>query len=389
MSMKLFFSVGEPSGDVHAAHLVAELRTRMPRADVTGYGGPRMEKVGCRLDFRMTDLAVMGIRAVVPHLWRFYRLAKNARRIFRDRRPDAVVLVDFPGFNWWIARYAHAEGIPVFYYLPPQIWAWGSYRVARMQKHVDHVLCCFPFERQWYADRGVAAEFVGHPVFDEIAGHPYDEAFQVTQRSRPGKIVGILPGSRDREVRDNFPIQLEVVAELFRRNPHVRCLVANYKQSQRQFCEQLAKSRQSLPPIEYHVGRTADIIQAADVCAMVSGSVSLEMLAHATPAVVLYRSSWSIAWFCRHVIECSYISLPNLFAGRMLLPEYYIVGPTQTYVRQIVDQLAWWLEDESEWTRRKRQLEELRDQVCIRGAIARAADSILGKLLAQSNGVAA
>ena len=122
--MRVFFSVGEPSGDQHAAHLIAELRRRVPGVEAVGFGGPLMEQAGARLLFRMTDLAVMGIFRVIPMLLTFWRLHRQAKRSFDESRPDAVVLVDFPGFNWHVARAAKKRGIPVFYYMPPQLWAW-------------------------------------------------------------------------------------------------------------------------------------------------------------------------------------------------------------------------------------------------------------------------
>src|SRR5579872_2182624 len=128
--MHIFFSVGEPSGDLHAAKLAAELKQRVPGLECSGFGGPLMEAAGCRLIYRLTDLAVMGILPVIPLLFKFLRLIWQARRSFQEQRPDAVVLVDFPGFNWWIARSAKKLGIPVIYYLPPQLWAWAPWRVA-------------------------------------------------------------------------------------------------------------------------------------------------------------------------------------------------------------------------------------------------------------------
>ena len=173
--MHIFFSVGEPSGDQHAAHLIEELRRRQPGVRVTGYGGPLMERAGYESHFRLTDIAVMGFFRVLPLLWTFARLVWRAERFFREDRPDAVVVVDCPGFNWWIARKAKKAGIPVFYYMPPQLWAWASWRIRRVRKFVDHVLCALPFEYEWYKSRGVRAHFVGHPFFDEVAEYPLDK----------------------------------------------------------------------------------------------------------------------------------------------------------------------------------------------------------------------
>ena len=143
--MRIFFSVGEPSGDQHAAHLIQELRARRGDVEFCGFGGPHMEEVGCEIDFRLTDLAVMGIFAILPMLKKFWNVYQQAKQIFAERKPDAVVLVDFPGFNWWVARAAKREGIPVFYYLPPQLWAWAPWRIRRVRRLIDHVMSGLPF----------------------------------------------------------------------------------------------------------------------------------------------------------------------------------------------------------------------------------------------------
>ena len=144
--MQIFFSVGEPSGDLHGANLINALRQRRPDCRFVGFGGPRMAAAGCQLHADLTQLAVMWFARALLSLHRFLGLLWTADRYFRTERPDAVVLIDYPGFNWWVARRAKARGIPVIYYGTPQLWAWASYRVRRMRRYVDHVLCKLPFQ---------------------------------------------------------------------------------------------------------------------------------------------------------------------------------------------------------------------------------------------------
>ena len=181
--MKVFFSVGEPSGDLHGANLIRELRRHHPDCEFVGYGGPRMAAAGCHLHEDLTRLAVMWFARVLVNLHKFWALASRADRYFRHHRPDAVVLIDYPGFNWWIARRAKAHGIPVFYYGAPQLWAWAGWRIKKMRRYVDHGLCTLPFEETWYRDRGCNATFVGHPYFDQLRREAFDEKFLARLRA--------------------------------------------------------------------------------------------------------------------------------------------------------------------------------------------------------------
>jgi lipid-A-disaccharide synthase len=152
--MHLFFSAGEPSGDLHGANSIRELRKLDPGVVASGFGGERMRAAGCQLVYPLCDMAVMGLGPVLRSLPRFVGLLRTADQFFGAQRPDAVVLIDYPGFNWWVARKARAHGIPVFYFVPPQIWGWASWRVRKMRRLVDQVLCTLPFEEEWYRARG-------------------------------------------------------------------------------------------------------------------------------------------------------------------------------------------------------------------------------------------
>lgn len=380
--MEIFFSVGEPSGDQHAAHLIRELQSRSPDIRCTGLGGPQMQAAGCRLEYRLTDLAVMGFFRILPMLAEFRRVLKQADRYFAERKPDAVVLVDFPGFNWWVARRAKAAGIPVFYYVPPQIWAWASWRVERVRKFVDRVLCSLPFEPDWYAERGIDVDYVGHPFFDEVAEKALDEDFCTKQRQAGTRIVAILPGSRGHEVHQNFPDMLHLMGRWRQRHPAVRFLVANYKESHRDLCIELTRQFGKSLPIEFHVNRTSEIIELAKCCLMVSGSVSLELLARSTPAVVTYRCSAVTAWLAKRLVSVKYISLPNLFVDREVFPEFYHVGRSDAKLREIETIVSNWIDEPALLDRKRRELEAMQSRFALRGATRKAADCILTRLAA-------
>ena len=385
--MRLFFSVGEPSGDQHAAHLVEELRRRVPNLEVAGFGGPLMRQTGVDLLYPLTELAVMGILQVLPLIQKFRKLVRQAEAYFDQQTQsgqpvDAVVLVDFPGFNWWIARAAKRRGIPVFYYCPPQLWAWASWRIHKMRRNVDHVLCCHPFEVDWYLQRKMPAEYVGHPFYDEIAEKTLDAEFlRRHQSSSPDTLtMAVLPGSRNGEIRHNWPIQVAVMRRLAETRKNLRFLVACYREHQRDTCADYLKSQNLNLPLELHVGKTSEILELSDLCHMVSGSVSLEVMSRGKPTVVLYHVDRLFAFLAKVLVRCRWMSLPNLIAERTLMPEFPLYGNSQRGIDQMAELLGKWIDDPAELHRKTEEMRELKRRVAVTGGIARAADALLSHL---------
>lgn len=378
--MHVFFSVGEPSGDQHAAHLIRELLRRKPSLRVSGFGGPAMDRAGCRLLFPLTTMAVMGFFAVIPLIRKFYDLVKQAEAYFQQNKPDLVVLVDFPGFNWWIAKKAKAAGIPVIYYMPPQLWAWAPWRIKRVRKYVDLVLSGLEFETQWYAERGIPVMYVGHPFFDEVAERHLDEPFCREWQSEDSRTVAILPGSRRSEILRCWPLLLNIIQKLHTRFPNVNFLVANYKEAQRQYCAAEYEKSQHPLPISFFVGKTPEIIEVANCAVMVSGSVSLEMVARRTPFVALYRSSWATYFLGCILITCKYWSLPNLMANRIIMPERFSVGNPQPVVETVVNDISEWLANPESLEAATEELDRLRSRIHSTGATRRTAEVVLGYL---------
>ncbi len=379
--MHLFFSVGEPSGDQHTAHLIDALKADYPDLRCTGFGGPQMEAAGCRLLGRLTDLAVMGVGSVLPRLADFHTHLRRARGFLSRERPDAVVLVDFPGFNWWVARAAKAAGIPVLYWLPPQLWAWAPWRIAKMRRFVDHVLCALPFEHEWYADRGMPAQYVGHPFFDEVLKKPLDERFLADWQNDNAATVALLPGSRDQEVSSNWPVLRGAAARLARKHPEVRFAVACFRPRHADFCRQDLQGESALRDrVQPFVGRTSELISAADCTLTVSGSVSLELLARETPTVIVYRAGPLMWLLGKLLIRCRWITLPNLIAGETVMPEFPFTGPCEPIVEQVSAILDQWLSDAGERDRVRQRLSQLRQQTAVGGALERTAQAILAHL---------
>jgi lipid-A-disaccharide synthase len=390
----IFFSVGEPSGDEHAAHLIRELRRQCPGLKAVGYGGPRMAEAGCELHTDLTRLAVMWILHALVNLSKFLELARRADRYFRQSRPDAVVLVDYPGFNWWIARRAKRHGIPVFYYSPPQVWAWARWRVHKMRRLVEHVLSGLPFEVAWLRARGVQATYVGHPFFDDSDAETLDEGFLAREQANPRRLVTILPGSRTQEVASNLPWLLKAAARIHEAAPEVRFAIAGYKPHQAEMARRMLVGIQL--PIEVHAGRTPELIRAAHACIAVSGSVSLELLEQQKPTVVLYQITRFANMLRKVFLRVKYITLVNLLAAENIADEdlkpYDPAQPDAENVpfpeyltavdksQQIAAHVIEWLRDDAAYRRRVDQLAALSAKVGQSGAAKKAASYILAEL---------
>lgn len=370
--MHIFISAGEPSGDVHGASLIRELRARRPDVEIVGFGGDRMQAEGAKLLFPLVQLAVMWFARVIANITTFLSLLSRADRYFRHHRPDAVVLIDYPGFNWWIARRAKFHGIPVYYFVPPQLWAWAGWRVEKMRRFVDHVLCTLPFEKTWYAERGVEAEHVGHPFFDELLHQKLDAAFVEEQRRTGDEIVALLPGSRDQEIERNLSTLIGAAEHVHAARPGTRFLVACYKPRQQSVIDAALRKHPGLS-IETHVGRTPEILEVSKACVAVSGSVSLEILYRRKPAAIVYRIGKYPLWLGRKFMTTRFICLVNLLAGRELYPEFLT---DRNEGKAIAEHLLSWLGDDIAYGRLVSELTALRETVARPGACARAAEAI-------------
>jgi lipid-A-disaccharide synthase len=394
--MRVFISAGEPSGDHHAALLVRSLRETRPDVECVGLGGPQMAAAGCRLVTDLTRLAVMWFLRVIFSIHRFVEIARRAEREFLDRRPDVCVLVDFPGFHWWLAWRAKRHGIPVVFYCPPQIWAWASWRIGKMRRLVDHVLAALPFEHDWFVAQGVRSTLVGHPFFDELQPPAARGDVGTAGRGRP--LVLLLPGSRGQEIEANLASMVRAGLAVRAEVPDARFVIAAlHDRHARRIRELLAANGTADGlDVELAVGRTRGLIAEATAAIAVSGSVSLELLAARVPTVIVYRISGLAyvvqSWF-RHA---RFITLVNLLAcpepvgpvRPVFLPPRQVppADPAAVYPEYLAVQdpaeraaahLVAWLRDESARRQVLDRLESIAAQVARGGSAARAAAHVL------------
>jgi lipid-A-disaccharide synthase len=374
--MRLFIVAGEASGDLHAAGLARALRARRPDLALSGLGGQKMRDAGVVIVEDITAQAAVGFVEVVGVLGYFWKLFQRTKKLLAETRPDAVILTDFPEFNLRLASEARELGLKVVYFISPQIWAWRQGRVKVVRRAVDRMLCLFGFEEEWYRERGVQAVHIGHPILDQI-GKCEDRAVARSSLGLPaeGPLFGLFPGSRRKEFRYNFPIMAETASLLAREVPGAAFATGCAPRITAEMVAPFeASTGLALRPI---AGRTIEAMGACDVALVASGTATLECAVAGTPQCVVYDMSLASLLIAR-VLGGSreHYSLPNIVAGRTIVPEFY--GPAAK-PRAIADAAKRWLEPQ-ERERGERDMDEMRAKLGRPGALDRAADEILAFL---------
>ena len=312
---------GEASGDLHGAALCQALRERAPGARLFGMGGARMAAAGMEVVEDVTARAIVGGTEAVAGVFPLYRTYRRLRaRLGGAERPHALVLIDFPEFNLRLARAARRCGVPVVYFIPPQIWAWRGWRVRAMRRRLSLVLAVFPFELPFYRRARVPVEYVGHPLIDALATVPArGEARVRLGIAADEHVIGLLPGSRHGEVERLLPIMREAVARVAARRPSARFVLALAPTVDAAFVSRhLDGASVTVVRDDVH-----DVIRASDVVLATSGTVTLEAALLGAPMVVCYRVSRLSALMIRSLIRVPWMSLPNLLLGRPVVTELF------------------------------------------------------------------
>ncbi len=322
---KIFLSAGEASGEHYGTLLIAALRKLVPEADFFGLGGRRMEALGFRPIVRSEDVAVMGITEVVRHMPRIYGEYRRLRASIARKKPDIAILIDFPDVNLSLAKHLKRQRVPVLYFVSPQLWAWKKYRIRSVQRYVDRMLVIFPFEERFYDDHGVVAEFVGHPLAELDLPRISREEFARQAGVDPAKAwVGLLPGSRGKEIRLNLPEIVQTAGMLgghyeyllplaptltVRQRDHIRALIG-----------QLAAA-QPHPPRIALVDDARAALYHARASIVASGTATVEAALIGNPFVVVYRVSPLSYAVAQRVVDVPHVAMVNLIAGKRIVPE--------------------------------------------------------------------
>ncbi len=364
---------GEASGDAHGAGVVRALRQRLPDAVFFGIGGRQMRAEGVEILAEADSLSVVGITEVFAKLPALSHGRARARNAIRIRRPDLLICIDFPDFNLHLAAFAKANGVPVLYYISPQIWAWRRGRVKKIGRRVDHVAVILPFEATFYKQHGIAASFVGHPLLEH---YPEPVSPPAAGRDGASPTVGLLPGSRDREVMALMPVMLDAARRIRQRLPGTRFLLSRAPNVDALLFDRVLHGQDGpLPELTISDGPVRDVFDNCHMLVAASGTVTLEAAIAGVPMVIIYKVSPVSYWMGRALIRVNHIGLANLIAGRTIVPELIQDQVTPEAVAGAASGL---LEHPEDLERMRAALLQVRHQLGRSGASGRVADIALG-----------
>jgi lipid-A-disaccharide synthase len=357
-SPSLMFIAGEASGDANAAELIKALRRQETDIALFGAGGPKMKAAGMELLLDLAEHAVVGLVEVLKNYGKFRKIFWQLVAEAERRKPDAVVLVDFPGFNLRFAAQMKKRGIKVIYYISPQLWAWHASRAKQIERDVHLMLTIFPFEKAWYAEHApkLHVEFVGHPMAERI------------QKSevRNQKLVLLLPGSREREVQKIWPIMAQVVDQMSADVTFVAAAVNG----------QMA-GRIKHPRVKVEVGNAPELMQRATLAITASGTATMECAFYGCPMIVVYKVNWLTYLIGRSVITVNWLAMPNVIAGKSIVPEFIQHEAKRARITAATREL---LESTSKRDAMQQDLAKVVNSLGGPGASERAAKLILGAL---------
>ena len=317
---KILISAGEASGDIHAAAVTAALKQIDSSVEVFGMGGDALRAAGGEVLFDIKDHGVMGFVEVIKKLPDLFKLRSDFARVMDERQPDCLVVVDYPGFNMKLAKVAHDKGIPVVSYIAPSAWAWNKGRAKNVAKIVDKVACIFPFEYDVYKEAGAPVEFVGHPLLDIVKPAWERTEAEAWVGKQPGHpLVLLMPGSRLMEIEKMLPNLLAGAKLLKKQLPEVQFAMPRAGTIPLELLQ--SKIKASGLDIKITEGHNYDLFSVADLALATSGTVTLEAALCGLPSVIVYRTSALNAFIARRVINIPNIGLPNIVAGRQILPE--------------------------------------------------------------------
>lgn len=377
--MKVIFSAGEASGDTHAASVAKALKNVYPEVTMFGMGGSRMAEAGVQIVYDIKQLGYIGIVEIIKHLPSFFKLRTFLKETMLREKPDVLVCVDYPGFNMKLAKVAHDLGIPVIYYIAPTIWAWHRSRGKDIAKTVTKVASIFPFEAKAYQEFGVDVEFVGHPLIDIVKPTmSYEEGVAYFNMPAQTKRVLLMPGSRKQEVLGLLDRMLAGAELVMAKHPNLAFYLPRAHTIDKEELESITKKYKV--PVTITEDHTYDLMQCCDVCLAASGTATLETALMELPTILLYRLSPITYGLGKLLVNLSHVGLPNIVAGREVIPELLQGAVTPANIAKELESL---LEDTIRRDTMIADLRSVREALGGAGAVQRVAKLIA--TVAQAN----
>jgi len=371
---RVMLIAGEASGDLHGSGVVRELKALRPQTELFGIGGDKMQAEGMQLLRHVREMSFLGFAEVVKHLPFIRKVLRECERELITRKPDVLVLIDYPGFNLKLARIAQAHGVPIIYYISPQVWAWHASRVKQMKTLINKMLVIFPFEVPIYEHEHIPVEFVGHPLLERIVTDSDPMAARKDFFARNGfdtskPLVAIFPGSRKQEIERMLPVFLDTIGRLQKIMP-VQAAIGAAPTVSAEIIQRLLKNS----PIPLLLDQTAALQRHTDIAITKSGTSTLELAIAGTPMVVSYKTSSLSYLIGRSLAQVDMIALPNIVAGKKIVPEFI---QNEANSSNLFAATADLLRNEAKREQMRRDLADVRSKLGTPGASRRVAEEIL------------
>lgn len=318
--LKLMIISGETSGDLQAANLIKSLKLLDPHIEIFGMGGKKMQAEGVEIIYDITGLAIVGFWEVLKHLGVFKKIFEKLEKLLETRRPDAVILVDYPGFNLRFAKVCKEKNIPVIYYISPQIWAWGEARIHEIKKYVDKMIVIFGFEESIYKEAGVKVSFTGHPFLDIVKpSWKKEETIKTSHMKHDSIKIALMPGSRKKEVEKHLPVMLRSCKIIKDKIPNTEFIISRVRELGQDLYNKIIK-HSAIKPHSLD-NRPYEIMDIADLVIVSSGSATLEIAIMEKPMLIIYKTSFLTWLLAKKLIKIPDIGLVNIVAGKRIVPE--------------------------------------------------------------------
>ncbi len=374
-SPRIFVIAGEASGDLHGSNLINEIKKRRPEIDIWAVGGEKMAMAGANILIPSQSLSVVGILEVFSHTGPILSSFFKVRKWLRENRPDLLILIDFPEFNLLMAKFAKGLGIKVFYYISPQLWAWRQGRVKKIKRYVDKMAVILPFEKEFYSRFGINVEYVGHPLLDFLKNK--EEYLKGVVFDNKKTLIGLLPGSRKREIETLLPVMLKASVELSKRFKDLQFILPmapGLSREIKDFIKKKVEETSRLIDLKAEEGITYQVLSNARFSIVASGTVTLEAAILDCPIIVVYKVSRVNTFIGKLIIRVPFVSLVNLIAGKEIVPELL---QEKCNEKEIIKASRDLLKNDNRLSEIKKGLKDVRNMLGECGASKRAAEAAL------------